>query len=320
MTLVLTLLCHGCPIQAIVAAFGFDERTVVAWQVRAGQHCEQVHEHLVLQGRADLGHVQADELWVKMVGRRGWMAMAMAMAGPSRLWLGGGISPHRDRALIQSLVEKVRAAAASPALRVCVDGLARHGTAFLRVFRHPISTGKRGRPRLVVEPGLLIGRVIKQYAEGRVVSVNQRGIRGTPEAIAGVRKATGTGQGINTAFLERLNATLPRFGPLWCPWCVGVEPWPPSRACSKPRCTWWARLTPSAGITRASVSLLSKEQAGSGTRARRRWPLGLRTTAGRCSSCCRTRCRCQPGWLRRVEAAHPSKPNDRLWRWQRDPS
>lgn len=205
-TLVLTLLCHGCPIQAIVAAFGFDERTVAAWQARAGQHCEQVHEHLVLQGRADLGHVQADELWVKMVGRRVWMAMAMAV--PSRLWLGGVISPHRDRALIQSLVEKVRAAASSPAILVCVDGLASYVTAFLRVFRHPIYTGKRGRPRLVVEPGLLIGQVIKQYAKRRVVSVKQRVIRGTPEAIAGVLKATGTGQGINTAFIERLNATF----------------------------------------------------------------------------------------------------------------
>jgi hypothetical protein len=29
LTVVLTLLCHGCPIQAIVAAFGLDERTVV---------------------------------------------------------------------------------------------------------------------------------------------------------------------------------------------------------------------------------------------------------------------------------------------------
>jgi len=26
-----TLLCHGCPTQAIVAAFGLDERTVAAW-------------------------------------------------------------------------------------------------------------------------------------------------------------------------------------------------------------------------------------------------------------------------------------------------
>jgi transposase-like protein len=34
--LVLTLLAHGCPLQAIVVAFGFDERTVAAWWVCAG--------------------------------------------------------------------------------------------------------------------------------------------------------------------------------------------------------------------------------------------------------------------------------------------
>jgi len=50
--LVLTLLAHGCPIQAIVAAFGFDERTVVSWQERAGKHCEKVHQHLVERPRA----------------------------------------------------------------------------------------------------------------------------------------------------------------------------------------------------------------------------------------------------------------------------
>ena len=30
-TLVVTLLAHGCPLQAIVVAFGIDERTVQAW-------------------------------------------------------------------------------------------------------------------------------------------------------------------------------------------------------------------------------------------------------------------------------------------------
>ena len=34
--LVVTLLAHGCPLQAIVAAFGFDERTVAAWWARSG--------------------------------------------------------------------------------------------------------------------------------------------------------------------------------------------------------------------------------------------------------------------------------------------
>ena len=86
-TRVLTLLSHGCPIQAIVAAFGLDERTVAAWVARAGQHCQQVHQHVVRQGQVDLQHVQADELWVKLVGRRVWRATAMAV--PSRLWLVG---------------------------------------------------------------------------------------------------------------------------------------------------------------------------------------------------------------------------------------
>jgi transposase-like protein len=49
--IVVTLLAHGCPPQAIVAAFGLDERTVKAWFQRAGQHCQQVHEH---QDRDDL--------------------------------------------------------------------------------------------------------------------------------------------------------------------------------------------------------------------------------------------------------------------------
>jgi transposase-like protein len=95
-TVVLILLSHGCPTQAIVAAFGLDERTIAAWVQRAGQHAQQVHQHLVQQGQIDLQHVQADELWVKLVGRRVWQAMAIAV--PSRVWLGGGISPQRDRA------------------------------------------------------------------------------------------------------------------------------------------------------------------------------------------------------------------------------
>src|SRR5919109_1786867 len=154
-TVGLTLLCHGCPLQAIVAAFGFDERTVAQWQARAGEPGQEVHRHLVAQGQVELGQVQADELWVKLVGKRLWMAMALA--GPSRLWLGGVISPHRDRALITELVQKVRACARSLAILVCVDGLAGYVTAFLRVFRYPVRTGRRGRPRRVVESGVLIG-------------------------------------------------------------------------------------------------------------------------------------------------------------------
>ena len=144
-TLVITLLCHGCPVQAIVAAFGIDERTVADWRDRAGRHARQFHEHRVLRGQVELGHVQADELYVKAVARRFWMAMAMAV--PSRLWLGGMVSERRDLALIAAVVGMVRRAAKSLSLLVCVDGLASYVTAFTRVFRDPERTGKRGRPR-----------------------------------------------------------------------------------------------------------------------------------------------------------------------------
>src|SRR5215207_7698211 len=201
-TVVLTLLSHGCPPQAIVAAFGLDERTVAGWLARAGSHCQQVHAHLVQQGQLDLQHVQADELWVKLVGQRVWMALALAV--PSRLWLGGALSPHRDLVLITRLVQQVRACAGRLDLLVCVDGLASYVTAFRRVFRTPVYTGRRGRPRLVLGAGFLLGQVVKQYAKRRVVSVQQRVVQGT----AAVLVATGTGHGIHTAYIERLNATF----------------------------------------------------------------------------------------------------------------
>jgi transposase-like protein len=205
-TLVLTLLSHGCPTQAIVAAFGVDERTVAAWLTRAGQHGERVHQHVVQQGCVDVPHVQADELWVKLVGRRVWMAMALAV--PSRLWLGGVISPQRDLVLITRLMQRVRACARTLAILVCVDGLASYVTACLRVFRYPVPTGHPGRPRLVLEKGLLLGQMVKRYVHRRVVSVERRVVRGTSEAVATVLAATGGGTDINTAYIERLNATF----------------------------------------------------------------------------------------------------------------
>src|SRR5215212_2081728 len=213
MTLVLTLLSHGCPPQAIVAAFGLDERTVARWCLEAGRHCQRVHEHLVERGQVDLQHVQADERWVKLVGQRVWMALALAV--PSRLWLGGAISPHRDLVLITRLVRMVRACAATPGLLVCVDGLASYVTAFLRVFRDPVRTGRRGRPRLVLGAGLLLGQVVKHSAKRRVVGVTTRAVRGSMEAILATLTATGGGSQINTAYIERLNATFrSRLAPL----------------------------------------------------------------------------------------------------------
>src|SRR4051812_22185296 len=52
-TLVITLLGHGCPVQAPVAAFGLDERTVAEWRDRAGRHARRFHDHRVLQWQVE---------------------------------------------------------------------------------------------------------------------------------------------------------------------------------------------------------------------------------------------------------------------------
>jgi hypothetical protein len=61
---------------------------------------------------------------------------------------------------------------------------------------------------LKATPGLLIGQVIKHQEKRRVVGVTRRVVRGTAAAITAVLLATGTGTGINTAYIERLNATF----------------------------------------------------------------------------------------------------------------
>jgi transposase-like protein len=49
--LVMTLLAHGGPVAAMVAACGFDERTVPAWCARSGRQGQAVQECVVAQPR-----------------------------------------------------------------------------------------------------------------------------------------------------------------------------------------------------------------------------------------------------------------------------
>ncbi len=203
-----TLLAHGCPPQAIVAAFGWDERTVARYQAEAGAQCRRVHEHLVQAGRVDLRQVQADEIRVRAVGGVFWLAMALTIT--SRLWLGGVVGAHRDRQLIRALLAQVRRCGLTDALLLCVDGLSSYVTQARRVFRVAVPTGKAGRPKLVLPAGVMLAQVVKQYAKRRVADVARRVVWGATDAVQARLAAT---QGaatavINTAYIERLNATF----------------------------------------------------------------------------------------------------------------
>ena len=204
-TLVVTLLAHGCPPQAIVAAFGFDERTVARWLRRGGVQGQAVQQHLVEQPRA-LGQVQADEIRVKKQGGIVWMALAMMVA--TRLWLAGEVSEHRDMTLIQRLIERVRHCALARPLLFCTDGFIAYVRAIRETFRDPERTGAHGRPRLRPWRNVCLAQVVKRYAQRRVVAVERRIIDGTPARVETLRRRSQGGGVINTAYIERLNATF----------------------------------------------------------------------------------------------------------------
>jgi hypothetical protein len=204
--LVITLLAYGCPMEAIVVAFGFDLRTVKSWWRRAGQHCRSVHGHLLSQQPLDLQQVQNDELKVKT--QQGFVWMAMSIMVSTRLWLGGVVSPKRDTALIQALAERVRAVALCRPLLVAVDGLVSYVGAFQRAFRSPVPRlGQTGRCQLRPWDGLVIVQVVKQRLAGHLTIV-RRIVQGTAEQVAAlIQVSQGVGW-INTAYIERLNGTF----------------------------------------------------------------------------------------------------------------
>jgi transposase-like protein len=208
---VVTLLAHGCPLQAIVAAFALDERTVARWEREAGMHCRRLHEHVVEAGRVELGQVQADELRVRVVGGVMWLAGALAVE--SRLWLGGVVSLRRDQDLIRALLSRVRGCGLVRAVLLCTDGLASYPKAAIHLFREPLRTpGKPGRPRLILPEGVMVAQAIKRYARRQVVGVIRRVVIGAGETVAARLRAT---QGdsatavINTAYIRAPTGHLP---------------------------------------------------------------------------------------------------------------
>ena len=203
---VITLLAWGCPLKAIVKAFGFHEKTVKEWWRRSGEHCRVVHEHIIGGSQLDLQQVQADEIQGKGFGQTIWIAMAMMV--PTRLWLGGAISHKRDLHLIQALTDQVRQIALCRELLLAVDGLSSYLKAFRRSFRTSyLEKGKMGRPHQISWSNIAIVQVVKQRQE-KVLTVERRIAQGCEKRIERLLSITQNGGVINTAYIERLNATF----------------------------------------------------------------------------------------------------------------
>src|SRR4029453_4026918 len=116
------------------------------------------------------------------------------------------VSEHRDMPLIRRLIERVRRCALPRPLLCCTDGLCAYIRAIRETFRDAVRPGVRGRPQLRPWRNVCIAQVVKRYAQRHVVEVERRIVDGTPARVETLRRRSQGAGGINTAYIERLNA------------------------------------------------------------------------------------------------------------------
>lgn len=201
-TLVITLLAYGCPIQAIVHAFGLDERTVWAWLERAGNQCRQVHQGMVLSAELDLIQIQADELKVKTYLGTVWMGLVMLVK--TRLWLGGAVEPKRGKVLLRRVLDYARRSGRGGVLLVAVDGFNIYLEVIPQCFQRSWDWLRGG---WCGWKEVLIVQTMKQR-RGKRGKVEHTIATGSPAGVRRLIRASQGRGGINTAYIERLNATF----------------------------------------------------------------------------------------------------------------
>jgi IS1 family transposase len=170
--------------------------------------------------------VQVDELWALLGQRDSKPAKRRATR-----WVWAGIDPvsklmlayvvgDRSLASAQWLIHAIALLLAPDCLPLFIsDHWSAYGTALLTHFGHWVQIprrhirGRTPKPRWQPLPGLLYAQVVKQRLKGRVVKVSHRVVYGTLDAVMAALKQSGVGQGINTAFIERLNLSIRQHVP-----------------------------------------------------------------------------------------------------------
>jgi IS1 family transposase/transposase-like protein len=217
----LTALAEGLGIRATARVFDVDPDTVKSWLEQAAGHMEAVSGYLIHD--LALTQVQIDELWA-LLGKhdrddnqekskaKRWVWVGIDPV--SKLWLASVVG-DRSKACAQLLIHAIYLLLAPGCLPLFVsDQWAAYASALLTHFGHWVSVPRRYRlgrppkPRWQALPGLLYAQVVKQRHKGRVIGVTQRVVYGGLEQIEVRLAQDGVGQGINTAFIERLNLTI----------------------------------------------------------------------------------------------------------------
>ena len=88
---------------------------------------------------------------------------ATAIMVGSRLWLGGELSPTRNKPLLRRLTDRVRSMALCRPLLFAVDGLPGYMSSIQDSFRSKLPrNGQKGRSKLVSWPNINIVQLIRR--------------------------------------------------------------------------------------------------------------------------------------------------------------
>jgi hypothetical protein len=123
------------------------------------------------------------------------------------LWLGGVVSPRRDKQLIRQLAKQIHEVALCRPVILAVDGLPSYVKAFQQAFRAKMPRyEQKERSCFVSWPDVGIVCVIKQQTSDGL-HIRREIVQGCPQLIKQLRiKSQGSAVVINTAYIERLNA------------------------------------------------------------------------------------------------------------------
>lgn len=201
---VVGLVAGGCPVAAIISVFTLDERTVARWLKRAGVQAEAFHHQHMKP--LDLQQVQVDELRLKLQQQIVWVAMAITVG--SRLWLGAVCQVKRDKHLARQIMTCVYNWAKKLPLVITFDGWSASPKACRSVFREPVWTGKPGAPCLRFWSHLTLLQLVKS-PKGRPFALQHWLLTGSASMAHYLLNITqGIGTTLNTAYIERLNASF----------------------------------------------------------------------------------------------------------------
>src|SRR4030095_3913392 len=244
------------------------------------------------------GALRADDAIQRLERSQHWVWTAMA---PESKWLLAIAVGPLTLTMAQGIVHQVVRVLAPDCLPLFLtDGFKEYVTALLRHFGYWVlperqrAQGPAPKPRWMPLPKLLYAQVVKSYRRRRLVGVKHRVVFGTMDT--GSRQCCRPAVGRSIRPLSRGSIWTCASG--WLLSAVGSTrfarertAWYSSWCCFKATTTFACPMPPCVCLWLHRSPPMARARPHRGDLARRRWPLGCPSGAGRCVRCTCSVCR-----------------------------